>query len=80
MTISGTFSTSLSGLNAATAKLNRAAADIANMSASAAGTTNGPGLEHDVVDMMVAKFMYKANAAVIRTTDEMTGAMLNMRA
>jgi len=43
-------------------------------------SAEGSALEADMVEQMQASSVYLANLAVFRTSDEMMGALVNMRA
>lgn len=59
----------LSGLNTATKQVERSAQNIAEGGSS-------EQVIQDIVDIKVAETAYKANVAVIKTTDEMTKELL----
>lgn len=68
-TISSISSQAAAGLHRATDRLSAAAASIA---------ANGPGIAA-AVETMQARTDFKANAAVLRTADQMLGALLDIR-
>jgi hypothetical protein len=70
ITSNSTISTAVEGLKKATAQLENAAQNIAE------GSTD----PEDIVSLSVAATSFKANAAVIRTENENTEALLNITA
>nr|WP_298687323.1 hypothetical protein [uncultured Dongia sp.] len=70
ITSNSTISTAVEGLKKATAQLEGAAQNIAE------GSTN----PEDIVSLSLAATSFKANAAVIRTENENTEALLNITA
>lgn len=75
----GAISTALSGMTAASRKVDEAATSIAN-----AGIDGTPPAENGYIDEIVsiktAETAFKANAAVIRTSDEMQDRLLDILA
>ncbi len=61
--------TALTGMNTATKKLDAAATRIA-------GPQGGETLAEDIVELSVAKNLYKANVKVVETVNEMTDELL----
>jgi hypothetical protein len=70
ITSNSTISTAVEGLKKATAQLEGAAQNIAE------GSTD----PEDIVSLSLAATSFKANAAVIRTENENTEALLNITA
>ncbi len=70
----GAITSALSGLTTATRQVEQSAQNIAEGSAQGA---SGTGLIEDIVDIKVAETSYRANLAVLRTTDELTQELLN---
>jgi flagellar basal body rod protein FlgG len=66
-------SSAFSGMTAAFARFERAATSLADL-------PNAASPEQDMVDLIEAKLQAKASAAVIRTADDMLGAILDIRA
>jgi len=62
------------GLHKNTEKLQKAAHNIANV----ANPNENVQLDKELVETMVAEHGYKANAAVIRTEDEMMGELIDV--
>jgi flagellar hook-associated protein FlgK len=74
--------TAFTGLTAANARLNTAATDIARFGSDNESDGNAPpsqddDLPHDLVSLQTAQHLYTANAAVLRTADEMLGTLLD---
>ena len=69
----GALSTSLAGMTAAFARLDRAAGKIAS-----ADSTDS--LPEAAVDLVEARTSVRANAAVLRSTDETIGTLLDVLA
>ncbi|MCD8497397.1 MAG: hypothetical protein LRZ85_04535 [Alphaproteobacteria bacterium] len=63
--------TALGGLQAATQKVNGAANNIAD-------PTQQDRLVQDVVDLKIGEIAFKANAAVIRTAEELSDELLHI--
>jgi flagellar hook protein FlgE len=72
---------SVSGIQNLTRVFDRAAATVSAASAdTAAASGSGPDLVDGMVGMNLAASGIKANIAVLRTSDEMLGSLLDMRA
>jgi flagellar basal body rod protein FlgC len=67
----------LSGIRAATLRLDKAAESISARSA-AAPQQAGRDETIDLVDLIVARTDFAANVAVLRTGDQMMGALLDI--
>ena len=66
-------------LNTAVEGLRKASKDVADVAQDVA--ENGvEGFERNFVELALAKLQFKANAAVIRTADEMTDRLLDILA
>jgi flagellar hook protein FlgE len=73
--------TALSGLMAATARLNASAARIANSGTPGpAPATSDVDLVAEQVEMITARTAFAANLSVLKTADEMERTMLDMKA
>jgi flagellar hook protein FlgE len=70
-------SAALSGLRAATVRLDTAAQSIASRSSSGPQPT-GRDEATDLLDLVTARTDFAANLAVLRTGDQMMGALLNI--
>lgn len=83
--MSSTPAIALSGMNAAQRQLQVHAHNIANLGTegfrrttpSGPATTPGPAIATDLVGQLVAKHHFLANLAVFKTSDRMTGALLD---
>ena len=64
----------LSGLNAATKKVEQSAQSIAESPSQGASSTR---LIEDIIDIKVAQTSYEANLAVLKTANELTQELLN---
>lgn len=73
-------SIALSGLHAATRRLDGAAHRIANLQTPGFAERSAATLEQDVVTQIEAGITYRANLGVIRTEDAMLGRLLDLRA
>lgn len=71
-------STAISGLNAASARVNKAADSISKMTTPESQASGGASLPQDIVDLKLGEIAYKANIAVIETADEMNETLLNI--
>jgi len=69
----------MSGLNAASQRMQVAARNIAGVSLQAPGAA-GADLEGQIVNVLAARIDFSANAAVIRADAQMTGTLLNVLA
>ena len=70
------FSVAAAGLNAAASRLTASAERTAQWNATVSESTD---LAKEVVEQVSAKTDFAANAAVLRTADQMTGALLNLK-
>jgi flagellar hook protein FlgE len=77
--MSVTSTIAVSGLNAASQRMQVAARNIAAASLPAPGAA-GPDLSSQIVDFLAARIDFSANAAVIRADAQMTGSLLNILA
>jgi len=76
--------TAAAGMFAAADRLNASARRTAAWGAEQGQAAQGQDdqkidLAHEAVEQISAKTEFSANAAVIRTADEMTGALLNLK-
>lgn len=71
-------SIALSGLNAATTKLNTSASNIANLQSEGSDDVSETNLTEDLVNMKIAKTEYKANIATLKTAEEMSDELLRL--
>ena len=67
----GALSTAITGLQGALARADKAAQNIVSPE-----TSSGGSLPRDIVDLKIAETEFKANAAVIRTAEEMSDTLL----
>lgn len=71
--------TAAAGMFAAADRLNASARRTVAWGAEQNQAEDKIDLAHEAVEQVSAKTDFKANAAVIRTADEMTGALLDMK-
>lgn len=71
--------TALSGVNAAVRRFETAARSIAGAPLAANPSGAQADLTEDVVGLIAAGHDFSANLQVLRTADEMTGALLDLR-
>ncbi|HCQ70579.1 MAG: hypothetical protein CL570_05020 [Alphaproteobacteria bacterium] len=71
-------STAISGLNAASERVNRAADNIANMTTEGHPSGGGATLPQDIVDLKLGEIEFKANIAVAKTAEDMSDTLLNL--
>ena len=71
--------TAAAGMFAAADRLSASAQRTAAWGAEQSQTEQKIDLAHEAVEQISAKTEFSANAAVIRTADEMTGALLNLK-
>jgi hypothetical protein len=67
--------TSLAGMTNAIRRFDRAATDVAQASSGASQAS----LESAIVETISARHQLEANAAVMRTADQMLGSLLDIR-
>ncbi|WP_165190498.1 flagellar basal body rod C-terminal domain-containing protein [Caulobacter soli] len=77
------FNTAVAGMSAATNRLNASAQRTVSWGVDKGGVDKsqaGPDVDlgHEAVEQISAKTDFAANAAVIKTADEMTGALLDI--
>jgi flagellar hook protein FlgE len=77
--MSVTSTIAVSGLNAASQRMQVAARNIAGVSLPAPGAAS-PDFSGQIVDFLAARIDFSANAAVIRADAQMTGSLLNILA
>ncbi len=71
--------TAAAGMFAAADRLNASAQRTVAWGVEQTQAEQKIDLAHEAVEQVSAKTDFKANAAVIRTADEMTGALLDMK-
>lgn len=71
--------TAAAGMFSAADRLNASARRTAAWGAEQSQAEQKIDLAHEAVEQVSAKTDFSANAAVIRTADEMTGALLDMK-
>ena len=70
--------TATAGMMAAADRLSASAQRTAAWNVEQGQEASKVDLAHEAVEQVSAKTDFKANAAVVRTADEMTGALLDM--
>ncbi len=70
--------TAVAGMSAAADRFSASARRTAAWSVDPAKPEQDVDLGHEAVEQISAKTDFKANAAVIKTADEMTGALLDI--
>lgn len=71
--------TAAAGMFAAAGRFNASAQRTVAWSVDQGQTDQKIDLAHEAVEQISAKTDFEANAAVIKTADEMTGALLDMK-
>jgi flagellar hook protein FlgE len=71
--------TAAAGMFAAADRLNASARRTVAWGVEQSQAEQKIDLAHEAVEQISAKTEFSANAAVIRTADEMTGALLNLK-
>jgi flagellar hook protein FlgE len=72
------FNTAAAGMFAAADRLSASAQRTAAWGVEQSQAESKVDLAHEAVEQISAKTDFKANAAVIKTADEMTGALLDI--
>ncbi len=70
--------TAVAGMSAATSRFNASAQRTVSWGVDKSEAGQDVDLGHEAVEQISAKTDFAANAAVIKTADEMTGALLDI--